>query len=406
METRTSSYIDSNAPLFIITRVNGGRPMSSSTRPSVSSTHFTRSVSRELGSLITNDALRPYAGEEFERVFIHYYRSLNYRYLSDPQAVLVEARKANECLANYVRLSDTELSYRNDAFIQYVTGLLYEAENEWNDAYVSYRLAERGYEAYAEAFGTRAPRQLGRDLSRAAYVLGFDDDMAILAERYGLENAEITGKRSTEAIVFVESGMIARKREMDISIPITEADNSKQIQVTSRRALQRYHHSHGRYHGHRVKYWLKLAMPYYEPRVSRVWNVRVSAGGRAVTAELVEDLDAIARRNLEDKEDTILLRTIARGLAKYSATKAAKKESSFLGALVNLFGVSTEAADTRSWLTLPARIHLARLPVEPGTVDLLVELLDGRGSPMEAQLFPALEVAAGQKLVLSHRSFK
>ena len=366
---------------------------------------YTKSASRELGAFVTNDAIRPYTGEEFERVFIHFYRSLNYRYLGDPQASLVEARKANLKLSDYARNPEYELSYKNDAFIQYVTGLLYEAEGEWNDAYVSYRAAEKGYEAYSESFGIPPPRQLGRDLRRAATVLGFDDDMALLADRYGLESGAGT-RSAAEAIVIVESGMIARKRETEISIPITEADNPKMVHATSRRALQRYRHSHGRYHSHRIKYWLKLALPYYETRRSRVHAVRISAGERSVTAELVEDLDAIAIKTLEDKEDAVLLRTVARALAKYTATKAAEKESSVLGTLINLFGVATEAADTRSWLSLPAHIHMARLSLPPGTVDLLVELLDNRGNLVEEQLFPGLTLTAGRPLVLSHRSFE
>jgi hypothetical protein len=251
----------------------------------------------------------------------------------------------------------------------------------------------------------RPPHQLGRDLRRAAAVLGFDDDLALLADRYGLARTDYT-PTGAAAIVFVESGMIARKREMEISIPITEADNPKRVQATSRRALQRYRHSHGRYHAHRIDYWLKVALPYYESRRSRVHAVRISAGEHSIAAELVEDLDAIAFKTLEDKEDTILLRTIARALAKYTATKAAEKESSFLGALVNLFGATTEAADTRSWLSLPARIHMARLDLSPGTVDLLVELLDSRGNLVEEQLFADLTVTAGRPLVLSHRSFQ
>ena len=366
---------------------------------------YTKSASREVTAFLTNDAIRPYTGAEFERIFIHYYRSLNYLSLGDRQASLVEARKANLRLSGYARDPDYELSYRNDAFIQYVTGLLYEAEGEWNDAYVSYRAAEKGFNAYAESFGIRPPRQLGRDLLRAAAVLGFDDDLALLADRYGFERTDHT-PTGAEAIVFVESGMIARKRETEISIPITEADNPKRVQATSRRALKRYRHSHGRYHSHRIKYWLKVALPYYESRRSRVQAVRISAGEHSITAELVEDLDAIAFKTLEDKEDTILLRTIARALAKYTATKAAEKESSFLGALVNLFGATTEAADTRSWLSLPARIHMARLKLPPGTVDLLVELLDSRGNLVEEQLFPDLTVTAGRPLVLSHRSFQ
>ena len=48
---------------------------------------YTRSVSREAAAFLTNDAIVAYRGEEFERVFIHYFRALNYERLGDRQAV-------------------------------------------------------------------------------------------------------------------------------------------------------------------------------------------------------------------------------------------------------------------------------------------------------------------------------
>ena len=48
--------------------------------------------------------------------------------------------------------------------------------------------------------------------------------------------------------------------------------------------------------------------------------------------------------------------------------------AALLGLAVNLAGVFTERADTRSWFTLPGEIHLARLPLSPGEYKLKVEL--------------------------------
>jgi len=97
---------------------------------------YTRSVSREVAALLTNDAARVYRGEEFEGVLIHYYRAMNYQRLGQPQEALVECRKANLKLEDYAQSTQYKLSYRNDAFMQYVSAMLYESEGEWNDAYV------------------------------------------------------------------------------------------------------------------------------------------------------------------------------------------------------------------------------------------------------------------------------
>ncbi|MYA70353.1 hypothetical protein F4Y19_09770, partial [Candidatus Poribacteria bacterium] len=55
---------------------------------------YTKSVSKELGSLVTSDKLRPYSATEYERLLSHYYRALNYAYLNQLDGALVECRRA------------------------------------------------------------------------------------------------------------------------------------------------------------------------------------------------------------------------------------------------------------------------------------------------------------------------
>ncbi|MFH1567888.1 MAG: hypothetical protein ABIL09_07785, partial [Gemmatimonadota bacterium] len=364
---------------------------------------YTRSVSREVVSLLTNDAVRPYSGEEFERALIHYYRALNYWKLGDPEGALVECRKANLRLAQFAAAADYALSYRNDAFLQYMTGLLYEAEGEWNDAYISFKDAAKGYAAYEEAFGLRTPRPLAQDLVEVAARLGYQDEVAQLAEQYGVPRPGYGAGQTTQVVVFAESGFIARKGQEDINLPIMEDGRDRDAWMVSERAVYRYRHPA---YGGRVKYWLRVALPVYEPVRSAVTAVRVSAGTDTARAVLAEDLDAIAARTLQEKEDTILLRTVARGIAKYAATKAAEKKSDFLGVLVNLLGAGTEAADTRGWLSLPKAIWLGRLNLPPGTTDVVVEFLDGAGRVVDVQRFGGVEMAPGRTVFLSYRSFR
>jgi hypothetical protein len=78
----------------------------------------------------------------------------------------------------------------------------------------------------------------------------------------------------------------------------------------------------------------------------------------------------------------ITARAIARAVAKDTLAGAAAASgnnnnssgAALLGLAVNLAGVFTERADTRSWFTLPGEIHLARLALPPGEYKLKVEL--------------------------------
>ena len=77
-----------------------------------------------------------------------------------------------------------------------------------------------------------------------------------------------------------------------------------------------------------------------------------------------------------------------------------------LGGLVNLFGAVTEAADTRSWLSLPRSIRIARLPVTGGMAAPTLEFIDDRGQVVFVEPLPEVQVGAGQKVFLNFRTFR
>jgi hypothetical protein len=116
--------------------------------------------------------------------------------------------------------------------------------------------------------------------------------------------------------------------------------------------------------------------------------------GPEVSAARVEDLDFQAQRAYAEKEGTVMIRAIARSLAKYLATRTAENQDEGLGALVNLLGVVTESADTRSWTTLPRTIQLARLDLEPGKYRLDVNVVDLHGQLLAHRSFDDVEVKA------------
>ena len=381
----------------------------------------TRSVSREIAALLSNDSVVAYRGEEFELALIHYYRAMNYAQLGDRQAALVECRKANLKLEDYAQHAEYKLSYKNDAFLQYMTGLFYEAEAEWNDAYISYKDALKGYRAYAEAFGLEVPRMLLIDLTRVAQRLGYDEDVAGYCEHYALRPDELLPMPGGELVVFVESGFAPRKRQVDFDVPIMKDEREVAVWTVSEHAVKRYHHPRA-YRRGRVDYWLKIALPEYREMRTEVAEVRLRIGDQSAMGTRAEDVDAIARRTFAQKFDTILLRTVARNIAKYTASKSIEKAfeadgeeehawakeslGEVLGALFNLFGAATEAADTRGWLSLPRDIRIARLPMGAGTVAPGLEFIDERGRVLAVETLPEVEVAVGEKVFVNFRTFR
>ncbi|NOZ38421.1 MAG: hypothetical protein GXP11_10260 [Gammaproteobacteria bacterium] len=72
----------------------------------------------------------------------------------------------------------------------------------------------------------------------------------------------------------------------------------------------------------------------------------------------------------------ITARALARAVAKHKLSDKAGEQNGLAGLIVNIVGVLTERADTRSWLTLPAEIQSSRLKAPADTYYVRLELLD------------------------------
>ena len=371
----------------------------------VSDQLFTRSISREAAALLTNDAVRHYRGDSFELVAIHYYRALNYWRLGQPESALVECRKANLKLAQYA-IHNGEKTYKNDAFIHYMTGLFYEATGELNDAYISYQHAAAAYAHYAGAFDFAPPAMLQADLARVERILhgeGPDWRLASLHPAFFLQPAG-----PGELIVFSEIGFVPRKIQNDIDLPIYSNDISRGHKLGATVIADDIAHRHGRayYRTDTVDYWLRVALPQYETATPRTRRIHIRANDRSIDAIPAQNYAAIARASLDDRYPAILTRTVARSFAKYLTYRKAKDESKVLGFLANLFNVATEIADTRSWVSLPHSIHIGRLDLDPGAYTITLEARDAGGSLIESKTFENIEIKPGQRTFLNHRIYQ
>jgi hypothetical protein len=361
---------------------------------------YTRSIARETASFLTNDEVRSYRGEEFELVFIHYYRALNYWHLGAFEDALVECRKANLKLAEYTDHSQSEVSYKSDAFIHYLTALMYEATGEMNDAYVSMKHASAGYKTYANRFGVTQPKQFAQDYARVA--ADFGDEVPPQANQSpAFESGE------GELILLSEIGFAPRRTQKELNLPIYGSDIKLSRRGKGHRAatnIVRRHRS--RTHHTNVDYWLRIAMPRLESVPSEIAFVRARSSDLLTESDSVENLDAIARATLADKEGAILARTVARGIAKYAVTEGIKKENKVLGWLANIFTAATEKSDTRSWVSLPRSIHLSRLTLPPGEHDIVIEAIGQSGRVIKRETLEAVQISAGKRTFLNHRIYQ
>jgi hypothetical protein len=134
-----------------------------------------KNYGREALAVITNQSVKEYQPEDFEKVTLNYYKALNYLHLNNYDAALVECRKINNKLNSLNdKYKDHKNKYQRDAFSHTMMGLIYEANRDYNNAFIAYRNAYEVYkEDYVEYFGLGAPEQLKKDILRTAYLTGF-----------------------------------------------------------------------------------------------------------------------------------------------------------------------------------------------------------------------------------------
>jgi hypothetical protein len=347
---------------------------------------YTRSVSREAAALVTSDAVLEYVPKPHEQTLINYFRALNYVFLDDKEGALVECRKAVEKLLLYSE--QDARPYRRDAFIEYLTGILYEWDGEVNDAFISYRNAVWGYWIYEQQFGIESPPTLSCDMLRTAGSLGFDDVATMFEGGKEAACSEAAEDPSlAKLVIFVEQGFVPAKQEWSVNIPILKSE-------TGDARLHPYdfsYHIHSRVYDRAydvgdVAYFLRVALPAY-PEVDEPGRAPVlTLDSLRIQPSLAEDIFAVARKELRHDMPRIVSKTLARAIIKYAAAdKVEDKYGVIWGKIANLAGAATERADLRSWLSLPRTIHIAIAHVAPGPHEITVGSpaagVEGEGDP-------------------------
>lgn len=305
---------------------------------------FTKSVSRGAASFLSNDNVIPYAGEDYETALIHYYKALAFLQKGELEAAAVECRKVDERLLFFFDSYGGKNVYKEDAFLRFLTGLIYEADGDVNNAFIAYRKSLEAYRYYAEKYGIGIPDLLWGRLLATAKMLRFDEEFADFlqqAKEAGVE-PELYDRF---VVVLAGAGTIPMKVEESA---VFNADQGIPV---------------------------KLALPVFAPS-GPISSVAVTIDGTSVFSRRVQNIDAIARQSLEDKKGRIVAKMVARVAAKLIAAKAVEeKYGAFAGIAARAAALASEQADLRLWSSLPAVIDMAIVPVESG--DHSVEIAYG-----------------------------
>ena len=342
---------------------------------------YTKSIHQAAGTMLLNDNTVDYAGEGFERAFVNVYRALDYLFLGDRDNALVEIRKLSRLLQEYSDTAKGAASYKDDAFAQYLSSLLYEDGGQPDDARIALEASDKAYQNYATAYFVKKPAM------EPAPLDGPDGELVFIHA-----NGVAPHKESKYFQVAWGEGIAAINSSSDANAG--QARNAVRAGVLGNA--------------------FTVAFPVYVQDPFRIHSSAIEVDGHVAETQMVENVSAIAQKALAERQALIRTRAVARAAIKYVlsqvATNAAKKQFGNYSwqALATRAGTAvvsaaTETADIRSWATLPAQYLMARMPLAPGQHQVTVRYRSPQGEVVLTRTF-SVTIRKGQRAYLHDRT--
>lgn len=348
-------------------------------------------------ALISNPGVRPYQAEDFEKVMVNYFKALNYIQVGNYEDAIVEARRISIQLQKLnSKYKDRKNRYSDDAFAHVIIGMLYEANADYNNAFIAYRNALEAYNnIYKDNFGVEAPIQLKRDILRSAYLTGFHDEVEHYEKEFDMKYDH--DEREGGDLVFIwQNGFGPVKSEWSINFTVVDGDAGFVTFVNDEYGLSFPFYIGDRSPGEQAQLRdlsiIRVAFPKYLERVPMNNQAYVSINGEKYGLEICENLNNIAFKTLEDRMlremgNALLRLAVKRGMeiAAREATKSESKEGKLdLGdiapAAITIMNAVTEKADTRNWQTLPHSIYYTRIRLPEGQHNISLKTMGKQNS--------------------------
>jgi hypothetical protein len=168
---------------------------------------------------------------------------------------------------------------------------------------------------------------------------------------------------------------------------------------------------------------ITISYPEYQAQPFRTKSSEVTVdGGETLPTTLMEDIQAIATKTLQDRMAMIRTRAIARATVKYVLAEVASRAAAKAcdQAPGGVFGqmackalargaahgiaAASEVADTRCWGTLPAEIRMARMKLPVGKHTVTVSFKDAAGNVVGTKVFNDVEIVKSKRKYLSYRT--
>lgn len=319
-----------------------------------------------LASFALNDNVNSYQPADYELGFLHLYQALNYIQLNKLSDALVEFRRANmvqeqakavrestineerdslkqegvntdigDVLAKYPSSSRT-LKTTQNAYLYFLSALIFEAEGDNNDAYVDIRRAL--------AIVPDNPIVI-KHAFRLAKKLSVGDDLSLLKKQYPSYASDTVKNDGANVIFIVESGVVEALQPWQQSLYVYD------------------------YHGQSDLY--SLALPYYRMQ-SDITKTQVELNEHILPLNELADVNLMAQQQLSERIPGIALRQLIRLVVKKQIRDETAQDNPLANLMLNVWNSLTEQPDTRSWISLPSRVSVGEKRVQAGKQQITV----------------------------------
>lgn len=302
------------------------------------------SVSRVAGSLLLNEGMIQYKGENFEKVLINAYLAINYLLMGELDEAAVEARRVNDVL--YKLKNEANLPFDQNPFARYLSAIIWEAKRNWDSTYIDYK------NTYDLAPGFRL---VYSDLIWSAKKANRVEEAQKWHSKF--KEVSIDPKRSDKdfgEIVFIyQQGQGPQKRP-DPGFP---------------RVPRLYPRpTHG------VKALINI-IPYgiatNEPAVDAPADLQT---------EMLFSITDTAIKNLNEQYGEIIAKRLAGVATKAVVADQIRQKNKALGDIAWIAMNVADQADLRQWATLPESLQLARKVLKPGRYRIVAQAVNGSGN--------------------------
>jgi hypothetical protein len=321
---------------------------------------YTRKVSRAAGAILANENVEEYRGDHSDRALVHIFHALNYVQSGELDEALVEVRRLEAFLDERARnMEHGSVSYKDDAFAHYLAALLYEDADRPDDARISYEAAKKAYHDYAEHYNIPAPSfpfpgNLGSDgeLVFLHYNGPAPHKKSVSTAGGGNSEEPSSGKDKTSTQTTPSTA-----RNSFVKIAVSAVDAGKAGLIAAGKVTDRV-----------AGAVLNIAYPEYVQNGFSIKQSQVELDQKIWKTELVEDIFAIVKQDLNERLAVLKSRSAMRATVK------------FLGTVTGVDATGSEFADVRYWQTLPSQIRIARIRLPAGEHQVTLRYLDEAGT--------------------------